>query len=208
MKYMKNYNQREKPQMHHAVCSDCGRDCEVPFRPSGNKPVYCSDCFGAKEDSGGGRRERKSFDRAGRREKKMFSAVCDKCHSDCEVPFKPTGNKPVYCSDCFGSVEKRTRTNNSAKSFSSDQHKKQFEVLNEKLDDIIKMLSSKNTAKKVNKKEKTVVTMPRKKAKEKIKAKKVIVKKAVKKVAAVKKSVKKKEAPKKVVKKSVKRRRL
>ncbi len=31
--------------MHHAVCSNCGRDCEVPFLPTNNKPVYCSDCF-------------------------------------------------------------------------------------------------------------------------------------------------------------------
>jgi CxxC-x17-CxxC domain-containing protein len=32
-------------EMHHAVCSGCGKDCEVPFRPTGSKPVYCSDCF-------------------------------------------------------------------------------------------------------------------------------------------------------------------
>ena len=31
--------------MHHAVCNNCGRDCEVPFLPTGSKPVYCSDCF-------------------------------------------------------------------------------------------------------------------------------------------------------------------
>jgi CxxC-x17-CxxC domain-containing protein len=33
--------------------------------------------------------------------KEMFPAVCDNCGKDCEVPFKPTGNKPIYCSDCF-----------------------------------------------------------------------------------------------------------
>jgi len=32
-------------QMHKTVCSSCGRDCEVPFRPSGDKPVFCSNCF-------------------------------------------------------------------------------------------------------------------------------------------------------------------
>ena len=32
-------------EMHHAVCSDCGKDCEVPFEPTGSKPVYCNDCF-------------------------------------------------------------------------------------------------------------------------------------------------------------------
>ncbi len=38
-------------QMHNAVCDDCGKDCEVPFRPSGDKPIYCSECF---EKKGGG----------------------------------------------------------------------------------------------------------------------------------------------------------
>ncbi|MEK7525992.1 MAG: CxxC-x17-CxxC domain-containing protein [Patescibacteria group bacterium] len=32
-------------EMHQTVCSNCGRNCEVPFLPTSNKPVYCSDCF-------------------------------------------------------------------------------------------------------------------------------------------------------------------
>jgi CxxC-x17-CxxC domain-containing protein len=32
-------------EMHKAVCSDCGKECEVPFKPSGDRPVYCKDCF-------------------------------------------------------------------------------------------------------------------------------------------------------------------
>ncbi|MBI4095830.1 MAG: DNA-directed RNA polymerase [DPANN group archaeon] len=32
-------------EMHPAKCSDCGADCEVPFVPSGDRPVYCRDCF-------------------------------------------------------------------------------------------------------------------------------------------------------------------
>ena len=31
-----------------AVCDECGRDCEVPFRPTGSRPVLCSNCFEAK----------------------------------------------------------------------------------------------------------------------------------------------------------------
>ena len=34
-------------EMHPAVCAQCGKDTEVPFRPSGDRPVYCSDCFSA-----------------------------------------------------------------------------------------------------------------------------------------------------------------
>jgi len=34
--------------MHKAVCDECHKSCEVPFRPSGDKPIYCSDCFSSK----------------------------------------------------------------------------------------------------------------------------------------------------------------
>lgn len=32
-------------KMHKAKCSDCGKDCEVPFKPTEGKPVYCKDCY-------------------------------------------------------------------------------------------------------------------------------------------------------------------
>ncbi len=35
-------------EMYSATCSSCGREARVPFRPSGAKPVYCSDCFSAR----------------------------------------------------------------------------------------------------------------------------------------------------------------
>jgi CxxC-x17-CxxC domain-containing protein len=28
-----------------AKCSDCGEECEVPFKPMAGKPVYCKKCF-------------------------------------------------------------------------------------------------------------------------------------------------------------------
>ncbi len=31
--------------MHKATCSDCGNECEVPFKPTDGRPVYCRDCF-------------------------------------------------------------------------------------------------------------------------------------------------------------------
>ncbi len=32
-------------QMYDAVCSDCGQPCQVPFKPTEGKPVYCRNCF-------------------------------------------------------------------------------------------------------------------------------------------------------------------
>lgn len=37
--------------LHPAVCSECGKDTQVPFRPTAGKPVYCRDCF---QKRGGG----------------------------------------------------------------------------------------------------------------------------------------------------------
>ena len=32
-------------EMHPVVCAECGKDATVPFRPRGDRPVYCSDCY-------------------------------------------------------------------------------------------------------------------------------------------------------------------
>lgn len=44
----------ERPlQMHQATCSECQKACEVPFRPTGERPVYCRDCFSTKGPGAG-----------------------------------------------------------------------------------------------------------------------------------------------------------
>ena len=32
-------------EMHKATCSDCGQECEVPFKPSEGREVWCKDCY-------------------------------------------------------------------------------------------------------------------------------------------------------------------
>jgi CxxC-x17-CxxC domain-containing protein len=34
-----------KREMYKATCADCGKECEVPFRPTAGRPVYCRDCY-------------------------------------------------------------------------------------------------------------------------------------------------------------------
>ena len=46
--------ERAPRQMFAAVCSQCGKDTQVPFQPRGDKPVYCSDCFAQQRQSSGG----------------------------------------------------------------------------------------------------------------------------------------------------------
>jgi CxxC-x17-CxxC domain-containing protein len=40
-------------EMFRTTCTECGNSCEVPFRPSGDKPVLCNDCFGSSKSFGG-----------------------------------------------------------------------------------------------------------------------------------------------------------
>ncbi len=40
----------DRGPMHKTICSKCGKECEVPFKPTGSKPVFCRDCF---KDNGG-----------------------------------------------------------------------------------------------------------------------------------------------------------
>ncbi len=37
----------------------------------------------------------------GPRERILYQAICADCRKGCEVPFKPTGDRPVYCKECF-----------------------------------------------------------------------------------------------------------
>jgi CxxC-x17-CxxC domain-containing protein len=48
--------ERKRPEMHEATCDKCGKQCEVPFKPSTDKPVFCSDCFRKEGGSGSGSR--------------------------------------------------------------------------------------------------------------------------------------------------------
>ena len=38
-------------EMHPITCAQCGTDAMVPFRPRGDRPVYCSDCFSQMRSS-------------------------------------------------------------------------------------------------------------------------------------------------------------
>jgi CxxC-x17-CxxC domain-containing protein len=66
-------NDYRERTLHKAVCADCKKECQVPFRPTGDRPVYCKDCFG-KRKAGDSFKE-KSYDRdRGARPEKEFHA--------------------------------------------------------------------------------------------------------------------------------------
>ena len=174
-----------------------------------------------KRDSGrsGGRDSgRRSF------EKQMHEVTCDKCGKRCEVPFKPTEGKPVYCSDCFEKTGNSSRygdrdskrsdrgdynrsggrdsgrfSKRDSGSNKPEQFIKEFEQLNRKLDTILKALEAAKPVVAKTKEVENPVKEP-KKTEKKVEKKK-IAKKVVKKKEQPK-AKKKKPAAKKPVKKS------
>jgi CxxC-x17-CxxC domain-containing protein len=94
-------------EMHKATCAECGEECEVPFKPEEGRDVFCSDCFRKRRKPrrsfGGGRGRGFGGGRGGgfRREREMHDATCAECGKECQVPFKPSGDKPVLCKDCY-----------------------------------------------------------------------------------------------------------
>jgi CxxC-x17-CxxC domain-containing protein len=105
------------------TCTDCGVDfvfsaSEQEFfaqKGFSSAPKRCSSCRAQRRASGNGGGSYASS-RGGygassssggygggysRGPREMFDAVCARCGKDTQVPFRPTGARPVYCSDCF-----------------------------------------------------------------------------------------------------------
>lgn len=58
----------ERKELFQAICSNCNKECQVPFRPNGTKPVFCKDCFVRPEGDAP-----RNFDRRDdRRERPVF----------------------------------------------------------------------------------------------------------------------------------------
>lgn len=133
--------------MVDAVCDECGENCKLPFKPTGNKPVYCSNCF---EKNGKGRdfnrhSGRKDFGGRDRQRPDMYDVVCDNCGNDCQVPFKPRGDKDIFCSDCFEDQGNQRPRGNKGYSqvkggVNEERLQKQLDDIQSKLDIIMEAL--------------------------------------------------------------------
>src|SRR5579859_4764276 len=102
------------------TCRDCGQaftftSGEQDFYASRgfSEPSRCPDCRAARKAQrdggsyGGGGGYGSSYGGGygsgggGRGQREMFSATCSSCGKEAQVPFQPSTDKPVYCSDCF-----------------------------------------------------------------------------------------------------------
>ncbi|MEK7625275.1 MAG: CxxC-x17-CxxC domain-containing protein [Patescibacteria group bacterium] len=109
--------------------------------------------FGGDRIGGGGRK----FGGKSDVPRQLFKAVCAKCNQSCEVPFRPIGGRPVFCSNCFKthdeqkpSFQKSFGGGSSNTSFvpsvnvsvSNAATKAQVDALNAKLDRILDILTN------------------------------------------------------------------
>jgi CxxC-x17-CxxC domain-containing protein len=103
------------------TCVDCG----VEFVHSGadqefyaqkgftSDPRRCPSCRAsrraARETGGYDVREiggPRGYERGGERAtREYFAVICSRCGNTAQVPFKPSMDRPVYCSDCFRAVQ-------------------------------------------------------------------------------------------------------
>jgi CxxC-x17-CxxC domain-containing protein len=96
------------------TCRDCGQafifsSGEQDFYAARgySEPSRCADCRAARKaerGGGGGGGSYGSYSGgsgASRGPREMFSATCSACGKEAQVPFQPSGDKPVYCSECF-----------------------------------------------------------------------------------------------------------
>jgi len=45
----KPIDHHQRREMYKAICADCQKECSIPFKPSGDRPVYCKDCFSRRK---------------------------------------------------------------------------------------------------------------------------------------------------------------
>ena len=82
------------------VCNECGQEFvftagEQEFyaeKGFTNDPKKCKACRDARKS-------------AGRAEREMFEATCDKCGGVARLPFRPKEGRAVYCSDCYAQMK-------------------------------------------------------------------------------------------------------
>jgi len=92
-------------QDRYLTCRDCGTEfaftvSEQEFyaeKGFTNDPGRCPQCRAARKNQN----RRDGRNSGYNRERQMYPAVCARCGKETEVPFQPSGNRPVYCKECY-----------------------------------------------------------------------------------------------------------
>lgn len=145
-------------QMFSAVCDECKKSCEVPFRPSSDKPVYCNDCFRKEDNAGAPREQRNSFGGNrdfGRGSERSFSRGNDKKFFDKPIEQNNGLNKQLTemnlkLDRLINAIEGMNKSKNSA--VSGEASKKEVSKIVETKTEVKPKIAKKEVAKKPTKK--------------------------------------------------------
>ncbi len=85
------------------ICKDCGEEfvftageqefyAEKGFQ---NEPQRCRNCRQARKNAG----------KPAKEAKELFTATCANCGKEAKIPFQPSNDRPVYCSECFAAMK-------------------------------------------------------------------------------------------------------
>lgn len=85
------------------TCKDCGNEFAFTereqqfFAEKGfqNQPQRCRDCRQARRTHGNDQGQGRATSRP------SYEAVCAACGVETTVPFRPRGDRPVYCRTCY-----------------------------------------------------------------------------------------------------------
>ena len=91
------------------ACADCGEEfvhsaedqARYAERGFTNAPKRCRTCRDKRKAQGGGGGGRGRGAPGGGGPRESFDVTCAECGAQTTVPFKPSGDRPVYCRDCF-----------------------------------------------------------------------------------------------------------
>ncbi len=91
------------------TCADCGQPfvwtaSEQEFynkKGFTNSPKRCPNCRAKKKAEFGNNRGGFNSGRMNNGPREMFTITCSNCGKQDQVPFKPKGDRPVLCRDCF-----------------------------------------------------------------------------------------------------------
>ena len=82
----------KEPKVEEVVSEEPKAEKEVPETPKTEKPVDAPAALKDEEATPAG------VDQSGRQ---LYNITCSACGKQAQVPFKPSGDRPVYCRDCY-----------------------------------------------------------------------------------------------------------
>jgi CxxC-x17-CxxC domain-containing protein len=86
------------------ICAECGKSFVFTtgeqefYQAKGlqNDPKRCPECRSNRKQTRSGNSGKA---------RQMYKATCAKCGIECEVPFEPRQERPVYCSNCYAEIK-------------------------------------------------------------------------------------------------------